>query len=132
MGSASEVSVPSAVQPGHSAGARPVNQVSYSAFAESLETEVYGSCPWNAAAATAGEQLWFEDCLAVLNGTIAQCAFQGCATCGHYATCGDLEASPAPYADCVTCPDGYEVDVVYEASRAVTLRVTSGGRVRNA
>jgi len=88
--------------------------LSYSAFAESLETEVYGSCPWNAAAATAGEQLWFEDCLAVLNGTIAQCAFQGCATCGHYATCGDLEASPAPYADCVTCPDGYEVDVVYE------------------
>ncbi|KAH8079152.1 DNA binding protein [Aureococcus anophagefferens] len=88
--------------------------LSYSEFAESLETEVYGSCPWHAAAATAGEQMWFEDCLAVLNGTIAQCAFQGCATCGHYATCGDLEASPAPYADCVTCPDGYEVDVVYE------------------
>ncbi|KAH8051810.1 DNA binding protein [Aureococcus anophagefferens] len=95
--------------------------LSYSEFAESLETEVYGSCPWNAAAATAGEQMWFEDCLAVLNGTIAQCAFQGCATCGHYATCGDLEASPAPYADCVTCPDGYEVDVVYEDCSACVL-----------
>jgi len=48
------------------------------------------------------------------NATEAGCAFGPCASCGHFDTCSDVWGSPSPQFDCVSCPDGYELDVVYE------------------
>ena len=53
--------------------------------------------------------------------TPEECAFGPCATCGHYDTCDGVWQSNATYADCVTCTEGYELDVLYDDCTGVCV-----------
>ena len=47
----------------------------------------------------------YENCF---DGVGSQVEYGPCATCGYY------ESESQGEADCITCPDGYEIDVYYE------------------
>ena len=103
-------------------------------FAASMQYKVYASCPWSAAMVESTPIKYSADCISPPAGhpdhgttrTPEECAFGPCATCGHYDTCDGVWQSNATYADCVTCTEGYELDVLYDDCTGVCVPTGSG------
>ncbi|KAJ1447039.1 hypothetical protein M885DRAFT_624732 [Pelagophyceae sp. CCMP2097] len=87
-------------------GSCSVTSAEYSAL---LMTNVYPAALCVAFAA----DIYFPDCPTTFGVTKEDCAFAQCATCGFFDDCKGLD-NTKPYADCVTCEAGFEVDVVYD------------------